>query len=93
VPQASLTILSDRLVRLLKCRESKSEVPVESGEYAVEDLLLIVLGSVCESRSIPENSDKETFIAVNGRVYYDKKERVKVDGDVRITLFEVGAGG
>jgi hypothetical protein len=92
MPQALLTILSDRLFKLLKCREVRSEVQVESGEYTVEDLLLKVLGSVCESKSIPDTG-RETFIAINGRVYYDRKEKIRVDGDVRITLFEVGAGG
>lgn len=93
MPLALLNILSDRLVKLLKCRESSSEVSISSGEYSVEELLSKTLGSICESYNALGENKVETFVAINGQVYYDRSKKVNVNGDVRITLFEVGAGG
>lgn len=91
MPAIHFRVLSDRLAKLLMCNEAK--IAIESGSYSISELIDLTSLHIPNIKSILNKMKDSVFIAINGQVKYDYSEKIDVFDDVKITIFEVGAGG
>lgn len=91
MPAIRVHILSDRLAKLLQCNEAN--IPIEPGTYTVSGLIDLISSQIPSIKSTLEKMKDSVFVAVNGQVKYNYSEKIEVVDDVKVTIFEVGAGG
>jgi sulfur carrier protein ThiS len=91
MPVIRVYVLSDRLAKLLQC--NNASITIESGTYTINDLINSISTQIPGIKIVLDKMKDTVFVAVNGQVKYNFDEKIKVVDDVKITLFEVGAGG
>lgn len=91
MPVIRVHILSDRLTKLLQINEAN--IPIESGTYTVNELVNFISSRIPNIKSVFEKMKDSLFIAINGQVKYNYDEKIEVIDNVKVTIFEVGAGG
>ena len=91
MPAIRVYVLSDRLAKLLQC--NNASITIESGTYTINDLINSISTQIPGIKIVLDKMKDTVFVAVNGQVKYNFDEKIKVVDDVKITLFEVGAGG
>lgn len=91
MPLVRVVVLSDRIAKLLQ--SDKIETYVEPGTYSLAELISLIPAQTHSLKSIIDKERDTIFIAINGQVRYNLNERIEVRDDLKITVFEVGAGG
>ncbi|MEM1604338.1 MAG: hypothetical protein QXL29_06310 [Zestosphaera sp.] len=91
MPVLRVHVLSDRLAKLLQCNEAS--IKVESGSYSINELIELISSHIHNIKSVLEKMRDSIFVAINGQVRYNYDEKIDVVDDVKIVIFEVGAGG
>jgi|YelNatPaOPRAMG01_1025707.scaffolds.fasta_scaffold00522_38 sulfur carrier protein ThiS len=91
MPVIRVYVLSDRLAKLLQC--NNASITIESGTYTINDLINSISTQIPGIKVVLDKMKDTVFVAVNGQVKYNFDEKIKVVDDVKISLFEVGAGG
>jgi len=91
MPVIRVYVLSDRLAKLLQC--NNASITIESGTYTINDLINSISTQIPGIKAVLDKMKDTVFVAVNGQVKYNFDEKIKVVDDVKISLFEVGAGG
>jgi len=84
MPLVRVTILSDKLAKLLQGNEFR--VQVEPGTYSIAELIDLIPTQVHSIKSIIDKMGEAVFIAVNGRVRYNLDEKIEVMDDIRVTV-------
>ncbi|MEM0025550.1 MAG: hypothetical protein QXV93_05490 [Zestosphaera sp.] len=91
MPVLRVHVLSDRLAKLLQCNEAS--IKVEPGSYSINELIELISSHIHNIKSVLEKMRDSIFVAINGQVRYNYDEKIDVVDDVKIVIFEVGAGG
>ncbi len=91
MPVIQVRILSDRLVRLLQCKEVN--ITVKPGSYSINELIEIISSHIRNIKSVLKELGDSIFIAVNDQVRYNYNEKITIYDNVKVVIFEVGAGG
>ncbi len=90
MPVIRVHVLSDRLAKLLGC--SDTSVSIESGTYTINELIDFMAHQIPSIKVLNKMRDT-ILIAINGQVKYNYDEKIEVIDSIKITIFEVGAGG
>lgn len=91
MPVLRVHVLSDRLAKLLQCNEAS--IKVEPGSYSINELIELISSHIHNIKSVLDKMRDSIFVAINGQVRYNYDEKIDVVDDVKIVIFEVGAGG
>ncbi len=91
MPVIRVRVLSDRLAKLLQCNDTS--ITIEPGTYTINDMINFISTQIPGIKVVLDRMKDIVFVAVNGQVKYNFDEKIEVVDSVKITLFEVGAGG
>ncbi|MEO3993547.1 MAG: hypothetical protein QN229_04535 [Desulfurococcaceae archaeon TW002] len=83
--------MSDRLAKLLQCNEAN--IMIEPGSYSINELIELISSHIHNIKSVLKELRDSIFIAVNDQVRYNYDEKIYINDNVKVVIFEVVAGG